>query len=93
LNISQKLQRAGAGAHSIAAKYDEGQGLTARPVHDRFGLKHVPAKWNPVRQGEPLFADKDMRQLWNLRRARPTGCSYLAGPTGRAKTGTRNKFG
>jgi hypothetical protein len=24
--------------------------------------------WNPVRQGEPLFADKDMRQLWNLRR-------------------------
>jgi hypothetical protein len=31
-------------------------------------LKHVPAKWNPVRQGEPLFADKDMRQLGNLRR-------------------------
>jgi hypothetical protein len=24
-------------------------------------LAHVPAKWNPVRQGEPLFADKDMR--------------------------------
>jgi hypothetical protein len=24
-------------------------------------LKHVPAKRNPVRQGEPLFADKDMR--------------------------------
>jgi hypothetical protein len=23
---------------------------------------HVPAKWNPVRQGEPLFADKDVRQ-------------------------------
>ena len=23
---------------------------------------------NPVRQGEPLFADKDMRQYWNLRR-------------------------
>jgi hypothetical protein len=31
-------------------------------------LAHVPAKWNPVRQGEPLFADKDMRQTWNLRR-------------------------
>jgi hypothetical protein len=31
-------------------------------------LKHVPAKWNPVRNGEPLFADKDMRQLWRLRR-------------------------
>jgi hypothetical protein len=31
-------------------------------------LAHVPAKWNPVRQGEPLFADKDMRQMWNLRR-------------------------
>ena len=29
---------------------------------------HVPAKRNPVRQGEPLFADKDMRQTWNLRR-------------------------
>jgi hypothetical protein len=25
-------------------------------------LAHVPAKWNPVRQGEPLFADKNMRQ-------------------------------
>jgi hypothetical protein len=24
--------------------------------------------WNPVRQGEPLFADKDMRQHENLRR-------------------------
>jgi hypothetical protein len=24
--------------------------------------------WHPVRQGEPLFADKDVRQLWNLRR-------------------------
>jgi hypothetical protein len=22
----------------------------------------VPAKWNPVRNGEPLFADKDMHQ-------------------------------
>jgi hypothetical protein len=32
------------------------------------GLAHVPAKWKPVRQGEPLFADKDMRQIWNLRR-------------------------
>jgi hypothetical protein len=32
------------------------------------GLTHVPAKWIPVRQGEPLFADKDMRQLWKLRR-------------------------
>jgi hypothetical protein len=32
------------------------------------GLTHVPAKWNPVRQGEPLFADKDMRQQENLRR-------------------------
>jgi hypothetical protein len=31
-------------------------------------LAHVPAKWNPVRQGEPLFADKDMRQHGNLRR-------------------------
>jgi hypothetical protein len=31
-------------------------------------LTHVPAKWHPVRQGEPLFADKDMRQPWNLRR-------------------------
>jgi hypothetical protein len=29
---------------------------------------HVPAKWDPVRQGEPLFADKDMRQHKNLRR-------------------------
>jgi hypothetical protein len=26
---------------------------------------HVPAKWDPVRQGEPLFADKDMRQHEN----------------------------
>ena len=24
--------------------------------------------WNPVRKGEPLFADKDMRQTRNLRR-------------------------
>jgi hypothetical protein len=24
--------------------------------------------WNPVRNGEPLFADKDMRKQWNLRR-------------------------
>ena len=29
-------------------------------------LKHVPAKWNPVRNGEPLFADKDMRQALPL---------------------------
>jgi hypothetical protein len=33
---------------------------------DRVRLAHVPAKWNPVRQGEPLFADKDMRQHKNL---------------------------
>ena len=26
-------------------------------------LQHVPAKWNPVRNGEPLFADKDMRNF------------------------------
>jgi hypothetical protein len=32
------------------------------------GLAHVPAKWNPVRQDEPLFADQDLRQTWNLRR-------------------------
>jgi hypothetical protein len=25
-------------------------------------LTHVPAKWKPVCNGEPLFADKDMRQ-------------------------------
>jgi hypothetical protein len=31
-------------------------------------LAHVPAKWNAVRHGEPLFADKDMRQHKNLRR-------------------------
>jgi hypothetical protein len=24
--------------------------------------------WDPVRQGEPLFADKDMREHENLRR-------------------------
>jgi hypothetical protein len=29
--------------------------------------------WDPVRQGEPLFADKDMRQHDNLRRALPHG--------------------
>ena len=27
------------------------------------GLTRVPAKWKPVRNGEPLFVDKDMRQL------------------------------
>jgi hypothetical protein len=38
-------------------------------------LVHVPAKpsdlirgWDPVRQGEPLFTDKEMRQYDNLRR-------------------------
>jgi hypothetical protein len=29
---------------------------------------HIPAKWNPVRQGEPLFADKGYAQNVNLRR-------------------------
>src|SRR5436305_7386861 len=29
---------------------------------------HVRTKANPVRQGEPLFADKDMHPKWNLRR-------------------------
>jgi hypothetical protein len=43
--------------------------ITIRPAGFLVrALKLVPAKWNPVRNGEPLFADKDMRQLWNLRR-------------------------
>jgi hypothetical protein len=29
-----------------------------------------PGEVDPVRNGEPLFADKDMRQYWNLRRFR-----------------------
>jgi hypothetical protein len=29
--------------------------------------------WNPVRNGEPLFVDKDMRQRWILRRSRTDG--------------------
>jgi hypothetical protein len=27
-----------------------------------------PGEWDPVRQGEPLFAGKDMRQHENLQR-------------------------
>src|SRR5207253_9932429 len=34
-------------------------------------VAHVPAKWNPVRQGEPLFADKDMRQHCKARKLDP----------------------
>jgi len=44
--------------------------------------EHVPAKWKPVRKGEPLFADKDMRQLWNLRRIAARFHLRLAGPAG-----------
>ena len=43
-----------------------GRGLKHVPA--KQAPEHVPAKWNPVRQGEPLFADKNMRQPWNLRR-------------------------
>ena len=58
----------------------EGRDLVAAgPRPARFMISepaHVPAKHalgldprvDPVRQGEPLFADKDMRQNKNLRR-------------------------
>jgi hypothetical protein len=39
--------------------------------------KACPVEVNPVRQGEPLFADKDMRQLWNLRRFPLTWVHYV----------------
>jgi hypothetical protein len=46
--------------------------LPKAPAVDRFEaatatpLAHVPAKWNPVRKGERLFADKHMYQHKNL---------------------------
>jgi hypothetical protein len=48
---------------------------------------HVPAKWNPVRQGEPLFADKDMRHTLISGSYREESSMYAAIRQGKAKTG------
>jgi hypothetical protein len=43
-------------------------GSATLPIAVAAPVSACPGEVDPVRNGEPLFADKDMRQYWNLQR-------------------------